>query len=428
MTPTLSSITLNASCHQGILRGSQTVKKGKLGLVIAVSALGYMVDVYDVIIFTAVRVPSLQALELSPDQITSVGLLLINTQLIGMLLGGIFWGMLGDKRGRLSTLFGSILLYSSATLANAFVTSVESYALLRFLAGFGLAGELGAGITLVSELMKKEKRGYGTMIIITAGVFGGISGGLVGNFLSWKMAYLLGGLGGFALFFLRMGVYESSLFLETKRKTKIKRGSLLLFLHSPKLLMKYCHCLFLGVPVWVSIGLLMTLAPEIGLALKVTDPITAAWAILFFNVGLGMGDLSSSLVSQALGSRKKAAMIYIVASFLTVLTFFNLHSVSAKVFYSFCMLLGLSNGYWAIFITITAEQFGTNLRSTVTTSAPNLVRGMVIPFSMLIGVLKPSIGIIHTLMLISVASLILAFYAILALRETFSRNLDFVEN
>lgn len=403
------------------------MKKGNLSLVIAVSALGYLVDVYDVIIFTAVRVPSLQSLGLSPDQITSVGLLLINTQLIGMLLGGIFWGILGDKRGRLSTLFGSILLYSVATFANAFVTSVESYALLRFLAGFGLAGELGAGITLVTELMRKEKRGYGTMIIITAGVFGGILGGLVGNFLPWKMAYLLGGLGGFLLFFLRLGVFESKIFIEMKAKAKVKKGSLLMFVLSPKLSVKYLHCLFLGVPVWVSIGLLMTLAPEIGQALHITNPVTAAWAILFFNVGLGMGDLSSSLVSQWLGSRKKAAMIYICASFITVLTFMNLQGVSTQTFYLFCILLGLSNGYWAIFITITAEQFGTNLRSTVTTSAPNLVRGMVIPFSMLIGVLKPSIGLINALTLISIASLCLAFYSILSLRETFSQSMDFVE-
>lgn len=404
------------------------MQKGKLGLVIAVSALGYMVDVYDVIIFTAVRVPSLQSLGLSPEQITSVGILLINTQLIGMLLGGIFWGVLGDKRGRLSTLFGSILLYSTATFANAFVTNVESYAFLRFVAGFGLAGELGAGITLVTELMRKEKRGYGTMLIITAGVFGGIAGGLVGNFLSWKTAYLLGGIGGFILFFLRMCVYESNLFLQMKAKAGIKRGNLLMFLHSPKLSIKYMHCLLLGVPVWVSIGLLMTLAPEIGQALKVVEPVTAAWAILFFNVGLGMGDLSSSLVSQALGSRKKAAMIYICVSFITVLTFLNLHGVSAKLFYLFCIILGLSNGYWAIFITITAEQFGTNLRSTVTTSAPNFVRGMVIPFSMLLGLLKPSVGIINALTLISVASLVLAFYSILSLRETFSKSMDFVES
>lgn len=403
------------------------IKGRQLTLAILVSALGYLVDVYDLIIFTAVRVPSLRSFGLSEDQITSVGILLINTQLIGMLMGGIFWGILGDRRGRLSTLFGSILLYSAATFANAFVTNVESYAILRFLAGFGLAGELGVSVTLITEMMSKEKRGYGSMIIISSGVFGGILGGLVGNYLSWKMAYILGGLGGFALFFLRMGIFESGLFLTVKAQQAIKKGSLILFFHSPRLSLKYLHCLLLGIPVWVSIGLLMTLAPEIGSALQVITPITAAWAILFFNVGLGMGDLSSSLLSQYLGSRKKAAMIYLTMSIITVMTFLSQTGLSATTFYLFCLLLGLSNGYWAIFITITAEQFGTNLRSTVTTSAPNVVRGMVIPFSLLLSTLKPTLGIVYSLEIIAVSSLLMAFYAIYSLRETFAVSMDFVE-
>ena len=403
------------------------MKPGKLGFAIAVSALGYLVDVYDLIIFTAIRVPSLQSLGLTSEQITSVGILLINTQLIGMLIGGVFWGILGDKRGRLSTLFGSILLYSTATFANAFVTNVESYAILRFIAGFGLAGELGASVTLVTELMSKERRGLGSMLIITSGVFGGILGGLVGNYLSWQTAYMLGGLGGFSLFFLRLGVYESGLFVAVKAKDAVKRGSLLLFFHSPKLSLKFLHCLLLGVPVWVSIGLLMTLSPEIGSALNVTGPITAAWAILFFNTGLGMGDLSSSLLSQVLGSRKKAAWIYLSLSLITVITFLSQQGISASTFYAMCLLLGFSNGYWAIFITMTAEQFGTNLRSTVTTLAPNLVRGMVIPFSLVLSLLKPYIGLIHALELIAVGALLMAFYAVYSLRETFARSMDFVE-
>lgn len=403
------------------------IKGSQLKLAILVSALGYLVDVYDLIIFTAVRVPSLRSLGLSEDQVTSVGILLINTQLIGMLVGGIFWGILGDRRGRLSTLFGSILLYSAATFANAFVTNVEGYAVLRFIAGFGLAGELGASVTLVTELMSREKRGYGSMLIITSGVFGGILGGLVGNFLSWKMAYILGGLGGFGLFFLRMGVTESGMFLTVKTQKAIKKGSLILFFHSPKLSLKYLHCLMLGIPVWVSIGLLMTLAPEIGAALQVVTPITAAWAILFFNAGLGIGDLSSSLLSQYLGSRKKAAMVYLTLSVITVITFLSQTELSASAFYVFCLLLGLSNGYWAIFITMTAEQFGTNLRSTVTTSAPNVVRGMVIPFSLLLGALKPSLGLIVSLEIIALTALLMAFYAIYSLRETFAVSMDFVE-
>lgn len=400
----------------------------KLWFAITVSALGYFVDVYDIILFSAVRVPSLRSLGLAEDQITTIGLHLINLQLIGMLLGGIAWGILGDKRGRLSILFGSIFLYSSATLANAFVNNVETYGLLRFVAGFGLAGEMGAGITLVNELMTKEKRGYGTMIIVTSGIFGGIAGGLVGNLLTWQTAYILGGLGGFLLLFLRMGVAESGLFVNIKNQRQVVKGSLLLFLKSPALLSKYLKCLLVGAPFWVFIGLFMALAPEVGKALNISGTITAAWAILFFNIGLGFGDLSSSILSQILGSRKKAIMIYLVIAFMSAISFLSLQNASPATFYFFCAVLGLGSGSWAIFIMVAAEQFGTNMRATVTASLPNFVRSMAIPFMSILSFLKPQVGILLGLGIVSISSLILAFIAICLLKETFATSLDFVEN
>ncbi|MBS0289858.1 MAG: MFS transporter [Proteobacteria bacterium] len=402
--------------------------KKKLWLAITVSALGYFVDVYDIILFSAVRVPSLRSLGLAEDQITNIGLHLINLQLVGMLLGGVAWGILGDKRGRLSILFGSIFLYSSATLANAFVDNVETYGLLRFIAGFGLAGEMGAGITLVNELMAKEKRGYGTMIIVTFGIFGGIAGGLVGNLLAWQTAYLLGGLGGFLLLFLRMGVAESGLFVNIKNQKQIARGNLLLFFKSPILLSKYLKCLLVGAPFWVFIGLFMALAPEIGKALNISSPITAAWAILFFNIGLGFGDLSSSILSQILGSRKKVIMIYLVIAFVSAMSFLLLQNVSSTTFYCFCTVLGLGSGSWAIFIMVAAEQFGTNMRATVTTSLPNFVRSMAIPYMAILSFLKPNFGILLSLGIVSMASIILSFISICLLKETFASSLDFVEN
>ncbi len=399
-----------------------------LWLAITVSALGYFVDVYDIILFSAVRIPSLRSLGLPEEQITTIGLRLINLQLIGMLLGGISWGILGDKKGRLSILFGSIFLYSSATLANAFVSNVETYGLLRFIAGFGLAGEMGAGITLVNELMTKEKRGYGTMIIATSGIFGGIAGGLVGNFLTWQTAYILGGIGGFLLLFLRMGVVESGLFVNLKNQTQVAKGSLLLFFKTPALLSKYLKCLLVGVPFWVFIGLFMALAPELGKALNIAGPITAAWAILFFNIGLGFGDLSSSLLSQILGSRKKAIMTYLSITFIAVISFLSLQNASTTLFYFFCALLGLGSGSWAIFIMIAAEQFGTNLRATVATSLPNFVRSMGIPFMAILSMLKPQFGILWGLGIIAISSIVLAFIAISSLKETFATSLDFVES
>src|SRR5580698_621712 len=146
---------------------------------VIVGALGYFVDVYDLILFSIVRGASLKGLGVPPDQILSKGVLLLNWQMGGMLIGGIFFGMLGDRFGRVALLFGSILLYSIANIANGFVHTIETYAVWRFIAGFGLAGELGGGITLVTEILPKELRGYGTAIVSSVGVFGAVIGGLV---------------------------------------------------------------------------------------------------------------------------------------------------------------------------------------------------------------------------------------------------------
>lgn len=400
--------------------------KGNLWMAVTVSALGYFVDVYDIILFTAVRVASLKALSLEGDQITAVGIQLLNIQLVGMLIGGLVWGILGDKRGRLSILFGSIFLYSCANLANAFVSDITTYAVLRFVAGFGLAGELGAGVTLVSELMTKERRGYGTMIIASSGVLGGIAGGFVGDFFSWRTAYIVGGVMGFALLLLRVGVSESGLFSQIKNQP-IDKGNILQFVRSFSLFARYVRCLFVGLPVWVFIGIFITLAPEIGRAMDITGPVSAGKAILFFNIGLGLGDLSSSLLSQILRSRKKAATIYLMLTACFTLAYLSLHGVSALFFYGMCTVLGFGSGYWAVFIMIASEQFGTNLRATVTTSVPNLVRGMIVPFSLALAPLRGYLGLRGSLALIGFSCITLAFLSLRSLRETFGTDLDFVE-
>ena len=400
--------------------------KNSLWPAILVSALGYLVDVYDIVLFTAVRVPSLKALSITGDELTSIGLRLIQIQLLGMVVGGIIWGMIGDKRGRLSVLFGSIILYSSANLANAFVQGVQVYAVLRFIAGFGLAGELGAGVTLVSEMMSKENRGYGTMIIASSGVFGGIAGGLVGDLFSWRTAYFVGGAMGFVLLVLRAGVNESGLFTAIKRK-EVEKGKLSMFIRSPQLFGRYLRCLFVGMPIWVLIGLFMTLAPEIGKAMNIQGEVSAGRAILLFNVGLGLGDLSSSLLSQRLKSRKSPAMIFLSLTAIFLGGYLSMRSASAELFYFMCALLGFGSGYWAIFIMIASEQFGTNLRATATTSIPNMVRGLAIPASLILASIKPHLGILRSLALISAASITAAFVSLYSLTETFATSLDFLE-
>lgn len=402
------------------------MKKSSFAFALMVCALGYFIDVFDIILFSAVRVPSLQYLGLSAEQITSVGIALINFQIIGMVMGGILWGILGDKRGRLSVLFGSIILYSSATLANAYVSTVEQYAILRFLAGFGLAGELGAAITLISEMMSQDKRGYGMMTIVVAGALGGLAGGFVGQYCAWQTAYLLGGIGGFGLLLLRLRVKESALFVQVKDQVAIKKGSLSLFIKTPSLSLTYIKCLLVGFPFWIFVGLFVAFSPELGSTFQVEVPITAAQAMLFYCLGLAFGEIGSSLLSQYLKSRKKIILLFLVMTLLSSILFFSMDKMTTQLYYLFCSFLGVSSGFWVLFVMIASEQFGTNIRATVATSIPNFVRAMVLPAAMLIGLLKPVIGIQHSLAAICIGSVTLACLAALTLNETFSRDLDFI--
>jgi len=399
----------------------------KLWLLLLVSSLGFFVDVYDIVLFSAVRVTSLQSLGVPNHAITQVGLSLMNIQVIGMLLGGITWGILADKFGRLSILFGSIFMYSAATLANAFISHVETYQILRFLAGFGLAGELGAGITLVSELMSQRNRGWGAMLIVVSGALGGVAGGLAGHLLSWQTAYILGGLGGFVLLLLRMGLTESSLYQKIKKDSHLKKGSLLLFIKQPKLFFRYLQCLLVGIPFWVFIGLFMAISPELGKALGVATPVRAGVTLACFNSGLAVGEIVSGCISQWLGSRKKVVLGYLSLAFITILILFNQSQITENTFYIFTTILGFSSGFWVIFILIASEQFGTNIRATVTVSLPNMVRAMLVPCAMLLTLLQPHFGILWGFGIICLTSLAFGLIASGLLAETFSRNLDFVE-
>lgn len=396
---------------------------------IVVSALGYFVDVYDIILFSAVRVPSLRDIGIPETEITSVAIQLINIQVLGMVIGGIAWGMLGDRRGRQSVLFGSILLYSLATFANAFVTSLPLYAVLRFIAGFGLAGELGAGITLVSELMSREKRGYGTTLIVVAGALGCLAGGIVGNVLHWKTAYILGGVGGFILLLLRLQVSESKLFMSLKEDHKtVRRGSLRMLFHSPSMLIKYVKCLCVGLPFWIFVGLFLALAPELGKAIQVSVPITAPKTIMYFSVGLVVGECISGLLSQWWRTRKKIVQLYLSLCLGLVVSFLYQTQMSESAFYGYCLVFGFSSGFWVLFVLIAAEQFGTNMRATVTTSLPNLVRAVVLPSAIGLSYLKGQLGILPAFSTILIGSLVLALTATYFLKETYAIDLDFIES
>ncbi|MEZ4298707.1 MAG: MFS transporter [Polyangiaceae bacterium] len=390
-------------------------------LAVLVAALGYFVDIYDLILFGVVRVQSLKDLHVTDD-----GLWILRWQMIGMLLGGILWGILGDKRGRLSVLFGSILLYSVANIANGFVTSIETYGYLRFLAGVGLAGELGAGITLVSESMSKEKRGYGTMIVATIGICGAIAAWFVGTFAAWRTAYFVGGGMGIGLLLLRIGVYESGMF-EQLKKREVARGNFFqLFWPWPRL-RRYLAVILVGVPIWYVIGLPISFADKFGRAMGMVDVPKPKDALLFAYIGLALGDFSSGALSQLIKSRKRALVVYVALTGLFLVLYFTIGMRSQTMFYTTCGLLGFATGYWAVFVTVASEQFGTNLRATATTTVPNFVRGSVVPMTLGYEALAASLGPLTSVKIVGLITFVIAIGSIAMLDETHGRDLDFVE-
>lgn len=395
-------------------------------MIIIISALGYFVDIYDLILFSIVRVVSLKSLGVSGDELMTDGVLLLNMQMGGMLIGGIIWGVLGDKKGRISVLFGSILLYSLANLANGFVQNVPQYAVLRFIAGIGLAGELGAGITLVSEVMSAESRGYGTMVVATIGIFGAVVAAMVGDYFDWRVAYFVGAGLGFVLLIMRVGVYESGMYDSIKAQN-VSKGNFLMLLKDKKYLAKYIYCISVGVPIWFIVGVLITFSPEFAKVFNISEPIVAGKAVMFCYIGLAIGDFLSGALSQIFKSRKKIIEAFIIfeAAMIFVYLFFNRYD--AFFFYIVCISLGVSGGYWAVFVTNASEQFGINIRATVTTTVPNFVRGAVVPVTLLFDYMRNYTGIVYSALIVGALTLIIAFFSVKRLEETYGKDLNYIE-
>jgi putative MFS transporter len=395
-----------------------------LNWTVFVAALGYFVDMFDLTIFGVVRVASLKGIGITDSaRITSNGILLVNVGAAGMLVGGLLWGVIGDKRGRLSVLFGSILLYSTANVLNAFVHGIEAYAVLRFIAGVGLAGELGAAVTLISEILSKEDRGYGTTLIATLGLLGAVAAAMVGQYLTWQFAYLVGGGMGFLLLLARFRMADSRMF--ASRANEAPRGSLRV-LFSGARFPRYLQCVLIGVPIYYTTGVLFTFAPELTRDLGIQG-VTAGNALLFGSLGLTLGDLASGLLSQRLRSRRGAIAAFMGAGALGACAYFLARDASAMQFYGICFLLGTAAGFWAVLVTMTAEQFGTNVRATAATSVPNFVRSAVIPLTLSFTALRP-LGSAHAAMMIGVVVFGLAGGALWLVPETFGRDLDYVED
>ncbi len=391
-------------------------------------ALGYFVDIFDITLFGMVRVSSLKSLNVPDSELLSTGQYLINSQMLGMLVGGIFWGILGDKVGRLKTLFGSIFLYSLANLLNGFVDDVNSYAILRFLSGVGLAGELGVGVTLVSESLPTHLRGMGTALIAAIGVSGALMGGLLVELVDWRVCYIVGGSLGFLLLMLRLQVKESSLFLDLKKVSSLKRPSFLSALFRPSVLKRFVLCVFIGVPIWFVAGILMTLSSEIGKALGVVGEIMPSRSITISYLGLAVGDFLSGYLSHKWQSRKK--VIYLFQAFTLFFFFLYLFTTSGKgpaYFYTICFFIGISVGFWALFVMLGAEQFGTNLRSTFATSVPNFVRGSLIVQNMSLTFLLTKFNLIESVLVLGSLVLFLSFLCAKMIDESYSKSLDYID-
>jgi MFS family permease len=394
---------------------------------VLIGALGYFVDIYDLLLFSIVRTASLRDLGVAPSESLTVGLSLLSWQMWGLLLGGLVWGVLGDKRGRVSVLFGSILLYSTANIANAYVSTLGQYEFWRFVAGVGLAGELGAAITLVSETLPAKHRGYGTAVVAGVGLFGAVLAAYVGKNYSWRTAFLIGGVLGFGLLLTRVTMLESGMFARVREET-VKRGDLGMLFLSPPRLFRLVRCVLIGLPIWFVVGILVTGAPEFARAFHVTGEVTGASAVQWTYLGLVMGDLGSGALSQWVGSRRKVVLGFLLLTTALVMAFLAQSGGTATQLYGLCAAMGFGIGYWAVFVTIAAEQFGTNLRATVTTSVPNFVRGSVpLLTAAFIGLKGRGLSLVASAVVVGGACLALALASLWRMEETYGRELDYLE-
>ena len=398
-------------------------------LAVIVGALGYFVDVYDLLLFSIIRIPSLKSLGVSMEDIDKTDIL--NIQMIGLLIGGIIWGILGDKKGRLKVLFASIILYSLGSIANGFVHNVNQYAAVRFITGLGLAGELGAGITLVSEIMPKEKRGLATSLV--AGI--GLSGAVFAYFIKvqfgsspegWRTCYFIGGGLGFLLLLLRVGVLESGMYKSIEGK-EVRRGAFIMLLNNGKRFKKYITAILIALPNWFVIGILLTFSNKFASLMKVRDPIDPGKAIMVAYAAISVGDILIGFVSQWFKSRKISLWIFHVITVVGVIWFFNLQGASGSTVYWVCVVLGFGTGFWAMFVTMAAEQFGTNIRATVATTVPNMARGSLALVALLFKSLIPSQGYFKSGWITGIIVFAIAFLALALTEETYGKELNYIE-
>jgi len=410
---------------------NQNKQIGLLSLPVIVAALGYFVDVYDLLLFTIVRQTSVMSIGSTAETIIVDSAHIINWQMSGLLIGGILWGVLGDKKGRLKVLFGSILLYSVANILTSFVQNVDQYAYCRFIGGIGLAGELGAGITLVSEMLPKHKRGIGTSMVAGIGLFGAVFAYFTFKYTNdWRLCYQIGGVLGFFLLILRVKVAESFMF-ESVKLSKHEKGNFFMFFQNKKRFVKYITAILIGLPTWFVIGVLINYSNKFASSLYGINLIDSGRSIMLAYIGIASGDLLIGYVSQYFKSRKKALMLFYILSIIGMILFFSPFNNNDSRMYLICAFLGFSTGYWAIFNQMAAEQFGTNLRATAATTIPNMVRGALPLINFLfLDILQKKLGwdIVQSGMLTGAIVMVITLVAYFFTEETYHKDLDYMEH
>ncbi|MBA4196354.1 MAG: MFS transporter [Chitinophaga sp.] len=406
---------------------------GILSLPVIIGALGYFVDIYDLLLFSIIRIPSLKNMGLDEKSVDTIGKNILNIQMVGLLVGGIIWGILGDKKGRLKVLFASIILYSLGNIANGFVQNATQYAIIRFITGLGLAGELGAGITLVSELLPKEKRGIGTSLVAGIGLSGAVFAYFIREYFvdasgnGWRICYFIGGGLGFLLLFLRVGVLESGMFKHIQASENIKKGNFFMLFTNGKRLKKYLTSILIALPNWYVIGILISFSNKFGAKMNIAEKVDPGKAVMFAYAAISIGDILIGFVSQYFKSRKKSLYLFHVITIIGIIFYFNLQNSSATNMYLACAILGFGTGFWAMFVTMAAEQFGTNIRATVATTAPNMARGSLVLVSLLFEALQPSLGYIKGGWVTGIIVFVIAFISLALTEETFHKDLNYVE-
>jgi MFS family permease len=409
-----------------LMMNLQKSDRSIFNIAVLVAALGYFVDIYDLLLFNIVRIPSLTSLGLNEEQVNKSGEFIISVQMVGLLIGGIIWGIMGDKKGRLSVLFGSIILYSVANICNGFVHTVNEYALVRFFAGVGLAGELGAGITLVSELVHKDKRGISTSLVAGLGLTGAVVAYFISKEFDWRVCYFIGGGLGLCLLVLRVSVYESGMFNQLKEQ-KIARGNFGMFFTNKKRFKKYICSILIGLPTWYVIGVLIAFSNKFGKQFGLAEPINPGKATMYAYVAISIADVLIGLLSQWLKSRKQALYIFYAITITMLILYFTQSNTNSTTMYWIIAGLGFGTGFWAIFVTMAAEQFGTNLRATASTTVPNMVRGSLPLTILLFNFLQHYFTYVTSGWITGAIIMTISVTAAALSEETFGKDLNYLE-